>query len=54
LADQQLRTEDWLLFANTVLGSLGTIATNNPMLYFYGLTVGASSKALLSPSVRRS
>lgn len=48
MADQQLRTEDWLLFANTILGSLGTIATNNPMYYFYGLTVGASSKALLS------
>jgi hypothetical protein len=48
LADQQLPTEDWLLFASTVLGSVGTMATNNPMYYFYGLTLGASSKALLS------
>jgi hypothetical protein len=48
LADQQLQTEDWLLFASTVLGSLGMVGTNNPMYYFYGLTVGASSKALLS------
>jgi hypothetical protein len=48
LADQQLPTEDWLLFASTVLGSVGTMATNNPMYYFYGLTLGATSKALLS------
>jgi len=48
LADQQLQTEDWLLFASTALGSLGMVATNNPMYYFYGLTLGASSKALLS------
>jgi hypothetical protein len=48
LADQQLQTEDWLLFASTVLGPLGMVATNNPTYYFYGLTVGATSKALLS------
>jgi hypothetical protein len=48
LADQQLQTEDWVLFLSTVTGSLGMIATGNPMYYFYGLTVGASSKALLS------
>jgi len=48
LADQQLPTEDWLLFASTVLGSVGMMATNNPNYYFYGLTVGASSKALMS------
>jgi len=45
---QQIQTEDWLLFASTVLGSVGMVATNNPMYYFYGITVGASSKALLS------
>lgn len=45
---QQLQTEDWVLFASTVMGSLGMIATNNPMYFFYGITVGASSKALLS------
>jgi hypothetical protein len=39
LADQQLQTEDWLLFASTVLGSVGMMATNNPMYYLYGLTV---------------
>jgi hypothetical protein len=48
LADQQLQTEDWALLFSTVLGSVGMIATNNPMYYFYGLTLGASSKALLS------
>jgi hypothetical protein len=48
LGDTQLQTEDWILFASTALGSLGMIATNNPMYYFYGITVGASSKALLS------
>jgi len=48
LADQQLQTEDWILFASTVLGTLGMVATGSPMYYFYGLTVGASSKALLS------
>ncbi len=48
MAEQQLQTEDWILFASTVLGSLGMVASGNPMYYFYGLTVGASSKALLS------
>lgn len=50
MSDQvsQLQTEDWILFASTVLGSLGMVATGNQMYYFYGLTVGASSKALLS------
>jgi hypothetical protein len=48
LAEQQLQTEDWILFASTVLGTLGMVASGNPMYYFYGLTVGASSKALLS------
>lgn len=54
MGDQQLPTEDWLLFASTVLGAVGMMATNNPSYYFYGLTVGASSKALLSlgPNVR--
>ena len=45
---QQIETEDWLLFLSTVLGSVGMMATNNPMYYFYGLTLGASSKALMS------
>jgi len=48
LADQQLQTEDWILFLSTVLGSVGMMATNDPMYYLYGLTVGAASKALLS------
>jgi hypothetical protein len=45
---QQLQTEDWVLFLSTVLGSAGMVATNNPSYMLYGLTVGASSKALLS------
>ena len=48
MADQQLQTEDWILFLSTVLGSVGMMATNDPMYYLYGLTVGAASKALLS------
>ncbi|MDA4134894.1 MAG: hypothetical protein OK441_04945 [Thaumarchaeota archaeon] len=48
MADQQPQTEDWILFLSTVLGSVGMMATSDPMYYFYGLTVGAASKALLS------
>lgn len=43
-----MQTEDWLLFLSTVLGSVGMLASSNPMYFYYGLTVGASSKALLS------
>ncbi len=48
MADTQLQTEDWVLFLSTILGSVGMMATNDPMYYLYGLTVGAASKALLS------
>lgn len=54
MPDQQLQTEDWVLFLSTALGTVGMMATGNPMYYLYGLTLGASSKALLSlgPDVR--
>jgi hypothetical protein len=48
LADNQLQTEDWILFLSTILGSGAMVASSNPMYFLYGVTVGASSKALLS------
>ncbi|GEM_PF-6096888 len=35
MAEQQLQTEDWILFASTVLGALGMVASGN-LMYYYG------------------